>query len=328
MYVASPFVIESGGQLTGFSADLWREIAARMKVQSVYQIARDPDAGLAALSTGQADLAASGATMTSARNSRFDFSAPILDAGQQVMVREGGARPPNPLIDLPRLLFSSTSAGLLGLILLAILIPAHVVWLIDGSRKGGEPTSESYIPGLFRAARRTAGEALGQGEPPAHPGLARAIAVFWALIAVGVVAIYTAQLTSMLTVQQLQGDIAGPDDLPGRQVATIAGSVSANYLGSHNARVAAYATPAEMYRALLDKKVDAVLFSAPVLQYYAAHDGKGLVKMVGPDFDRLDMGIAFPNNSPLRKAVDAALLSMKEDGTYRRIYTTWFSGPG
>jgi hypothetical protein len=38
-----------------------------------------------------------------------------------------------------------------------------------------------------------------------------------------------------------------------------------------------------MFKALLEKKVEAPLLGAPVLRYYAAHEGSGLVKMVGPD---------------------------------------------
>jgi len=35
---APPLVMRDGDQLTGFSIDLWNEIAARMKVQTSYQV--------------------------------------------------------------------------------------------------------------------------------------------------------------------------------------------------------------------------------------------------------------------------------------------------
>ena len=46
--------------------------------------------------------------------------------------------------------------------------------------------------------------------------------------------------------------------------------------------------------------------------------------MVGPEFNPNDVGFVFPVDSPLRRRVDGALLSMREDGTYQRIYDRWF----
>jgi polar amino acid transport system substrate-binding protein len=82
-----------------------------------------------------------------------------------------------------------------------------------------------------------------------------------------------------------------------------------------------------MFKALLDKKVDAVVFNAPVLLYYAAHEGKGRVKIVGPEFNTAPIAILYQLNSPLRKKVDIALLKLRENGTYRQIYDKWFGTP-
>jgi polar amino acid transport system substrate-binding protein len=75
----------------------------------------------------------------------------------------------------------------------------------------------------------------------------------------------------------------------------------------------------------LNKDVDAIVFDAPVLLYYAANDGKGRVQMVGPMFRREDYGIVFQQNKPLRKQVDNALLILREDGTYQQLYNKWFA---
>jgi polar amino acid transport system substrate-binding protein len=79
-----------------------------------------------------------------------------------------------------------------------------------------------------------------------------------------------------------------------------------------------------MYQALLDNKVDAVLLGAASLRYCAAHEGKGRVKMVGPEFNRQDVGIVFQLDSPLRKPVNSALLALREDDTYQRLCDKWF----
>ena len=85
-----------------------------------------------------------------------------------------------------------------------------------------------------------------------------------------------------------------------------------------------FSQTSEEYQALLDGKVDAIVQGSAGLDYYSAHEGKGLVKMVGPEFNKNDVGFVFPNNSMLRKKVNGALLSMREDGTYQQIYDKWF----
>jgi polar amino acid transport system substrate-binding protein len=58
-----------------------------------------------------------------------------------------------------------------------------------------------------------------------------------------------------------------PGDLPGKQVATIAGSTGADYLRQQKAQLQEFATTDQMFKALLDKKVDAVATAAPLLLY-------------------------------------------------------------
>jgi polar amino acid transport system substrate-binding protein len=141
------------------------------------------------------------------------------------------------------------------------------------------------------------------------------------------VTLYTAQLTTTLTVEQIRGAIEGPADLPGKQVATVAGTTAVNYLRENNAQVQEFAAPDQMFKALLDKKVDAVVTAAPMLLYYAAHEGKGRVKTVGPEFNTAPAAIMVQLDSPLRKKINLALIALRENGTYQQIYDKWFGTP-
>jgi polar amino acid transport system substrate-binding protein len=44
------------------------------------------------------------------------------------------------------------------------------------------------------------------------------------------------------------------------------------------------------------------------------------VSVVGPEINRADIGFIFQLGSPLRKKVGAAVIALREDGTYQRIY--------
>jgi polar amino acid transport system substrate-binding protein len=324
-FIIPPFVMQNNGGLTGFSIDLWHEIANRLKIKSDFVIDADVTALFENLRSKKSDLAVSGIFITADRDKEFDFSYPILDAGLQIMVRESGnAAAIYPASDLFRQLFSVTSVVWLGSAIVFMLIPAHVIWFIERRRSGGIVPTRRYFPGIFYAMFWSTSTLMGQAEQVPRHGLARGLALFWMFAGVVFVALYTAQLTATLTVRQIRGAIEGPDDLPGRTVGTLAASSSVGWLREHGASVAEYPQTADMFKALLDKKVEALLLGAPVLRYYAAHEGSGLVKMVGSEFSRGELGIVLPLDSGLRRPINAALLEMREDGTYQRIYDNWF----
>jgi polar amino acid transport system substrate-binding protein len=225
------------------------------------------------------------------------------------------------------LLFSKTTVIWLGIALILVLVPAHLIWLLERGREGGIVAHRSYFPGILEAMYWAVQCLTAQAETMPHQWVARMFSVFWMFAGVVFVAFYTAQLTTTLTVRQIQGSISGPEDLPGKQVATIAHSVAADYLRAQNATVREFAHPDPMLQELLNKKVDAVVFSAPVLLYYAAHQGKGLVKTVGPEFNVAPIAFTFQLDSPLRRKVNGALLALRENGTYQQLYTKWFGAP-
>src|SRR5215203_1357715 len=324
--VLPPMVIEQQGQLSGFSIDLWNKIAERRQVKTTYQIAPDVRALLEEIRTGKADAGISAISITSAREKEFDFSQPMLNAGLQIMVRgKGESAGSNPLRDLFGLLFSKAILVWLGIALLLIIIPAHLVWWLEREHKDGIIPTRNYFPGIFYAMFWAAGTLATQADQMPRHWLARVIAVLWMFTAVVFVAFYTAQLAATLTVQQIKGDINGPEDLRGRRVGTTGGSTAAAVIRDLGGQVQEFGLIEQAYQALLGHQVEAVVFDAPVLLYYAANDGKGRVQMVGIVFRKEDYGIVFPPNSPLRKQVNNVLLVLREEGTYQRLYDRWFA---
>jgi polar amino acid transport system substrate-binding protein len=325
-----PMVMEQNGTLTGFSIDLWNAIATRLRVKTSYQMMPDGRAVEEALRSKSADLTPS-ATITSARDEAFDFSYPIFETGLQIMVPETGAPQATasrltPVLDMLRLLFSRTTIEWMGVGLLLVLIPAHLVWSLERRHENGIISNRNYFPGIFQACFWGLSSLTSQSEGPPRQWLARSLSIFWMFASVVFVASYTAQLTTTLTVEQIRGVVEGPADLPGKQVATMTNSPATDHLRGLNADVQEF-PPNQIYKALLEKKVDAVVAPAPLLLYYAAHEGKGRVKLVGPEFDRGQIAIAMQLDSPLRKKVNRALVALRENGTYHQIYDKWFGGP-
>ncbi len=325
--IIPPLVVdEGGGKLTGFSIELWDSIAGRLGITTEYVVEPDVRAVLDAVRTKKAEIGVSAISITAERDRNFDFSLPILDAGLQIIVRgSASAGSANPLEGFLTLLVSPVLLVWLGIAGILIIVPAHIVWWLERKHKDGIVPGEAYFPGIFHAMWWAASTLATQAEQMPKHWLARVLAILWMFVGVVFVAYYTAQLTASLTVQEIRGGITGPQDLPGKVVATTQGSTAAAYLRQQNARVLEFARVEEAYGALADGRAEAVVFDAPVLLFYASHAGAGLVRVVGSVFRKENYGIVFEANSPLRRQIDAVLLTMREDGSYDQIYDKWFS---
>jgi len=326
--VLPPLVVEQpDGKFSGFSIELWNKIAERLNLKFKYHAAPNVGALLEDVRAGKADVGVAAISIVSKREAEFDFSQPILNAGLQIMVRgRGQDADANPLWDLLALLFSPTILVWLGIAALLIIIPAHIVWYLERQRPDGIIPTDRYYPGIFYAMYWAASTLATQAEQAPKHWLARIVTVLWMFIGVVFVAFYTAQLAATLTVQRIESGINGPDDLPGKTVATTRGSTAASAARAQRAEVMEVERIEDAYKALLDKQADAVVFDAPVLLFYAAKEGKGRVQMVGAPFRKEDYGIVFPRNHPLRKQVNVVLLGLREDGTYQQLYDKWFAG--
>jgi polar amino acid transport system substrate-binding protein len=321
--VLPPFIIEADGGYTGFSAELWKELAKRTGADFEWKKTENVKAILSTVESGQAQVGIAAISITSAREQQFDFSQPMFEGGLQVMV----ASQDDSGFSF-RKVFGFFSQGampyLMGVLGLLILIPGHVVWIAERSH-AQSAFSKSYIPGIFQAMAWALSAAAGQQNNDPRSYLGRIMSVAAIFVSLLFLTYWQAELTSSFTVQQLQGDISGPDDLPGKQVGATKGSTSASYLQSNNAILHEFQTIDEAFAALESGKLDAVVFDSPVLLYHASHAGRGKVRVVGPVFKRENYGILFPRGSPLRKRVNEALLTMREDGTYDTLYNKWFA---
>ncbi|MBC7184400.1 MAG: transporter substrate-binding domain-containing protein [Marinobacter sp.] len=119
------------------------------------------------------------------------------------------------------------------------------------------------------------------------------------------------------------------DDLEGKKIGTKIGSTSYDYLMKNleaDDGVTPYPGSADMYMALMSGAIDAVFYDAPNVGYFARTKGEGQVKTVGPLYEGQQYGIALVEGSEWVDEVNTALASMKDDGTYEKIYEKWF-GP-
>lgn len=320
-----PFVMQtSSGELTGFSIDVWNEIAKRAGWTTDYALTDDVRGQLTAVATGRADVAVGGISMTSQREQSFDFTQPTLDAGLQIIVPVQDTRPSVPGLGgyLDLLLSRMMLVWLTAAVVVSVL-PAHIFWLVE--RRCEQPeVSRSYFPGIFQAFGWGIGSLVGRQSVSATKTITKAFSILWGFAAIVFVSFYSANLSATLTVAKLDATINGPADLYEKSVATVRGTTSADFLRSMGINATETHTIEDSYHLLREEGYDAVVFDAPVLRYYVAHRGEGVAVTAGPVFRDENQGFVLAANSPLRKPINQALFRMREDQTYNMIKEKWF----
>lgn len=319
--VIEPFVIKKNGRLSGFSIDLWREVARLNNYQFEYLEVENVADQIEAVESGRADLAIAAISMTSDREEVVDFSYPYFSSGLQIMRRSASS---SFFRNLIKVVFSPLIMGVVATLLLIMLVMAHIVWLVERDENPEFP--RTYLPGIWHSIWWTAVTmtTVGYGDTTPKRKSGQAVAMLWMFAGVVVVAGLTAAVTSQLTLEGLRADINTLGDVAGLTVVTVRNSTTSEFLADEGVGHVVVDRIEEAYVMLERGRADVIVYDAPVLLNYAANDGRGRVELVGDLFKPETYGIALRAGSPLREPINRALLQALESGAYDEIYSRWF----
>jgi ABC-type amino acid transport substrate-binding protein len=322
----APFVFTDTAEPRGFSIDLWDAVAREAGLDYRYEVVDTVAETLQAVQTGEAQVAIAAITITEERERLVDFSVPYYRSGLGILTR---------LDDQPGFIDSALAAvtpSLLRLLLALlgiIIIAGHVIWLIE-RRRNPLQFPQDYLHGVWEgiwwAAVTLTTVGYGDKTPLGIPG--RIFGLFWMLAGLFIIANFTAGVTASLTAERLTASITGPGDLPGRTVATVAGSTSDDWLTGQGIFHRTTELIEESYALLEDGEVEAVVYDFPVLQYHVLNSDNANLIMAGGLFNTELYGIALEQDSIYRERVDQALLRVIENGTYGDIHQRWFGADG
>ena len=318
-----PFAYHNdSGELTGFSVDLWDEIANRIGVSYQWVVHKQFSDMIDSAVIGNTDLAIANISITSTREQQADFSQPIFESGMAIAVRKDNAGNILLLIwDSGILLF------LLGALLLVFLI-ANIIWFFERGIEDARHDyfRDEYIGGVWDAfwwafVIMTMG---GFEKEVPHKIINRLLAIFWIIISLFFISTLTAKITTALTVAELKTGIESYKDLAGKKVGVTAGSSHQKYLTDNNIATTTYPTLELLYQALKNKDLQAVVADFPILSFYSTHTGAEWLMMAGKPFNTENYGILLPEDSKHLEAVNNTLLKLREEGIYNKIYTKYF----
>lgn len=320
----SPFsMVENGGD-AGFSIDLWHalmlDIGRETKIRRVDTFVEMLDL----VRNGEVDAAIANISITAEREVTMDFSHPIFEGGLQLMVHPDtrtGNSLLSALLSIELLLAIAAAFGLL-------FVVGMLMWVFERERQPyfDMPAHKAIFPSFWWALNLLVNGGFEERQPRSAPG--RVLAVILVVASLFLVSAFVARITASMTVDAIENSITSVDDLYGRRVGTTQNSTAAAYLDRRELRYVGYNDLGVLLADFEEGRLDAVVFDAPILAYYANRVGADTAQLVGPIFLPENYGIALPSGSALAELLNQSLLKLRESGEYDAIRRRWFGSSG
>ena len=325
VYDVPPYgTVGSDGALSGLSVDLWRRVAEELEWEYRLTPVSQMETILSGLEQGRFDAAIGAITITPEREARIDFSYPTHRSGVAVAL-------PKETGPLAAIVSYVTVAADLGTLIVGIfallLLLGVVIWLIERPGRSGKPPPEDSVvtlrDGLYWAVVTMT--TVGYGDKTPKTPLGRLVAVVWMLSSVALVSLLSASLVSRLTAERVENSsIRAESDLTGKKLAAVAQSSGAEYLDELHLKYEKYDNLAEALSSLANGQSNAVVNSVGALQYLVAARFAQVIRvprvLLAPAF----MAIALPDNSPLKKPIDRALIKITASPEWKSVEELYF----
>ncbi len=320
----APFSMVDNGQDTGFSIELWQAVMADMGREFEVLRAESFVAMLDMVRGGEVDAAIANISITSEREATLDFSQPIFEGGLQIMV--------HPDSSSGNALVSALLSPDLGVAIAAafglLFAVGMLMWAFERKRQPyfDLPMHKALFPSFWWALNLLVNGGFEERQPKTAPG--RVLAVVLVVASLFLVSAFVARITATMTVEAIENSISSVNDLYGKRVGTTEGSTAAAYLDRREVRYEGYVDLDVLLADFDAQQIDAVVFDAPILAYYANNAGARHAQLVGAVFLPETYGIALPSGSALAEPINQSLLKLREAGDYEAIRRKWFGPRG
>ena len=319
-----PFAMKnSEGTWTGISIDLWRQIATELNLPFEFR-ELDLKGLLDGVADGSLDVAVAALSITAEREEICDFSHPYYVTGLGIAIAPKHKTP--WLVVLKKLFSRHYLKGVSGLCVLLLAL-GTLIWWLEHKRNPeqfGGGTAAGIGSGFWWSAVTMTTVGYGDKAPITLGG--RVVAFIWMLLAIIVVSVFTATITSTLTVAHLDVPVKGPQDLSKVHVGAITNTTGETYLQDNRISYTSYKNVSEGLRAIKEGSIEALVYDAPILRYLIHHEFQGDLEVLPHTFYREDYGIALPKSSALREPINRVLLEKIHGREWQNILHQYLGG--
>ncbi|CAF4024596.1 unnamed protein product [Rotaria sordida] len=317
-------------KLSGYVPDLIDLLQTRMRFipYIIYPSANQTYDGLIkAVATSVCDVAIGDITVTAKRREIVDFSTSIFDNSLRIIVRQ------TKTVHIDLLSYLRPFSLNLWLILLICLVYAAVLLCILERPNNEALQNRSITSSSGMSMWYSIGTIMGYGADfHVQTAAGRLLTIGLYLLSLVLMATYTANLASDLTISKSKDTISGIDDIKNGKIPfsrigiLVESSQEDYYLREISEGVRNYyplKTQDELYSSLLNNLVDASILDTSAIEYYTNNIYCNLT-FVEKDFAPSSYGIAYPKQWLYGEDLDVIILSLRESGVLDDLKEKWF----
>lgn len=305
IYNSQPFGTIEDGHAEGLMVELWERVASRLGYEYAYHLA-DMETLLEGVNEGRYDVGIGAITITPAREQLVDFSHAIIPSGTGIVLgaesmRTSWKRKWRPIL--------GSLLELMGVLALIMFGMGSIIWVIE--RKHGNPSFRDDVNGLadgFWWAAVTM-STVGYGDKVPKTPLGKLLTIFYILISVVAVALFTAHASSILTTAEIHYKVNEEEDLRKMHVGSVPYSSGAEYLERNLIAYKPFESLDAAIAGLESEEVEAVVYNMPTLRYLH-HQGRSDLLVSNKYLQKNYMGFAFTPGSKQEEEVNRVLLAI------------------
>ena len=324
VYDVPPYgYVDVDGSIVGVSVDLWRRVAEQLEREFELTPVSDMEAVLGGLERQRFDAAIGAITITPDREERVDFSYPAHRSGVAI-ARRRDTGPLSALVAYGAAV--SELSVLIALILGALVLAGSAMWAIERHTRAethGESAIATLRDGLYWAVVTMTTVGYGDKTPKTTPG--RLVATLWMFGSLVLVSLLSTSLVSRLTAERVErNDVASRSELSGKTLAAVTQSSGAEYLGRPASRLCPMSQSSRSARCAgrwAGRRGRQQRRCPALLRFEALRGSRG---PAGSFWHRPIMAVALPQNSPLKRSIDRALIKITSEPEWMALEDRFF----
>ncbi|CAF0767824.1 unnamed protein product [Adineta ricciae] len=316
-------------KLIGYMPDLIELLRVRMGFipNITLTVNRTFNQVIDAVARDEFDIFVAQTTITALRTQKVGFSDSIFDNSLRVIIRKDL----NPNISL--FSYLTPFSIKLWFTLLAACIYAGFLFGLIEREINPALRNKSIFSQIGLSLWYSSGTIVGYGvDFHATTAAGRVVTIALYILSLVLVAAYTANLASDLTIAKSKDIIDGVDDIKNGRLAfsrigiLVGSSLEEYYLREISGGIKNYypiMLKQEIYDGLLNNVIDASIMDSGVLEYVTNNIYCNLT-LVGKDFEPSAFGIVFQKNWQYEQILDINILGLREAGTLEDLRKKWF----
>ncbi|NAY91309.1 transporter substrate-binding domain-containing protein [Muricauda sp. JGD-17] len=322
VYEAPPFVIKDAAGFSGVSIDLWEHIAKEIGIPFKYEIYSDEVGIVRSLDYDELDLAINPMAVNPMRLERFQISQPFYISSIGVVTTISSQGKFSIFVNN---FFSRDFLNVVLLLVIVLLTFGTILWFVERKKNKYQfrPGIMGLFDGLWWAAVTMTTVGYGDKAPKTHLG--KTIAIVWMFSAIIIISSFTATIASTLTVNTLEANIDGLDDLQTIDRLGVVGASDAEFftLQQEISPYRTYRTASQALRALSRKEIEVLIHDKTALEYLIlTNQLEEKVKSLPLTFSKQYRSFIMPKSQPyfdeINKQLIARIQSLEWSGMLRK----------